>query len=104
MTGQATAKEALALARLLADEADAITLALYRRRHELTAAMKVDLTEVTDADRTVEDRLARNEGPQATSRPAGCWTRSTPPATFCGDLTGGRPCSPWRSTARSRSP
>ncbi len=58
MTGQATtAREALALARLLADEADKVSLGLYRHRHELAWQAKPDLTEVSQADRTIEDRL-----------------------------------------------
>jgi len=46
----------LAFARFLADEADQLSLDLYRQG-ELLVASKPDLTEVTQADEAVEDRL-----------------------------------------------
>ncbi|HEV8652725.1 MAG TPA: inositol monophosphatase family protein [Actinomycetes bacterium] len=58
MTGRGDTQHVgeLALAHDLADAADQVSLALYRDG-ELLVARKPDLTEVTQADRAVEDRL-----------------------------------------------
>ena len=106
----------LAFARFLADAADQRSLDLYRSG-ELLVASKPDTNEVTQANLAVDDHLrhligthrpeqgvlGEERGPPAASGSAGSSTPSTPPATSSAASTGGRPCSPSRSTGASRS-
>ena len=95
----------LALAHLLADTADAISMARFRAL-DLRVEAKPDLTPVSDADTAVEQAIRATAG-RAPGRATACSARSTapsrPPARTAAAGSSTRSTAPRTSSAACRS-